>query len=145
MQQQIISFIAEFLSATNQTEAIEEYGLKQFELNVLDKRRTMLEKLVSLIRFSFSENPSKELAKKIRHFYDLYYLTKDEKCAKYLQSSKFQNDLSELLIHDQQEFDEPQGWANKSSQRFSTNKWLSYFVGKLAFNISKRTDAISVL
>ncbi|MDR0657766.1 MAG: nucleotidyl transferase AbiEii/AbiGii toxin family protein [Mediterranea sp.] len=114
VQQQIISFIAEFLSATNQTEAIEEYGLKQFDLNVLDKRRTMLEKLVSLIRFSFSENPSKELAKKIRHFYDLYYLTKDEKCAKYLQSSKFQNDLSELLIHDQQEFDEPQGWQTKA-------------------------------
>ncbi len=113
IQRQITSFIAEFLSVTNQTEAIQEYGLQQFELNILDKRRTMLEKLVSLIRFSFSENPSKELAKKIRHFYDLYYLTKDEECARYLQSSEFQNDLSELLIYDQQEFDEPQGWQTK--------------------------------
>ncbi len=113
VQRQITSFIAEFLSVTNQTEAIQEYGLQQFELNILDKRRTMLEKLVSLICFSFSENPSKELAKKIRHFYDLYYLTKDEECARYLQSSEFQNDLSELLIYDQQEFDEPQGWQTK--------------------------------
>ena len=113
IQRQITSFIAEFLSVTNQTEAIQEYGLQQFELNILDKRRTMLEKLVSLIRFSFSENPSKELAKKIRHFYDLYYLTKDEECARYLQSTEFQNDLSELLIYDQQEFDEPQGWQTK--------------------------------
>lgn len=67
----------------------------------------MLEKLVSLIRFSFAESPAKELATKIRHFYDLYYLTKDEECANYLQSTEFQNDLSELIIHDKQEFNEP--------------------------------------
>ncbi|GHT76152.1 hypothetical protein AGMMS50262_13560 [Bacteroidia bacterium] len=114
VEQKITSFIAEFLTATDQAEVIQEYGLQQFALNILDKRRTMLEKLVSLIRFSFAENPSKELAKKIRHFYDLYYLAKDEECAKYLQSSEFQNDLSELLVHDQQEFDEPQGWQTKT-------------------------------
>ena len=114
VKKEIISFVAEFLKANNQTEVIQEYGLQQFSLNILDKRRTMLEKLVSLIRFSFSENPSRELAKKIRHFYDLYYLANDEECAKYLQSSEFQKDLSELLIHDQQEFDEPQGWQTKT-------------------------------
>ena len=70
VQQEITSFIAEFLTATNQSEAIQEYGLQKFTLNILDKRRTMLEKLVSLIRFSFAENPSRELAKKILHFYD---------------------------------------------------------------------------
>ena len=114
VQQEITSFIAEFLTATNQTEAIQEYGLQEFALNILDKRRTMLEKLVSLIRFSYAENPSRELAKKIRHFYDLYYLAKDEECAEYLQSSEFKKDLSELLIHDRQEFDEPQGWQAKA-------------------------------
>jgi predicted nucleotidyltransferase component of viral defense system len=113
VQQKITSFIAEFLSVTNQSVSIQEYGLQQFSLNILDKRRTMLEKLVSLIRFSFAENASRELAKRIRHFYDLYYLAKDEECAKYLQSSEFQKDLSELLIHDQQEFEEPQNWQIK--------------------------------
>ncbi len=105
VQQKITSFIAEFLSATNQTEAIQEFGLQDFSLNILDKRRTMLEKFVSLLRFSFAENPKTELAKKIRHFYDLYYLANDENCAKYLQLPEFRNDLTELLIHDQQEFD----------------------------------------
>ena len=114
VQQKITSFIAEFLTATNQMEVIQEYGLQYFSLNILDKRRTMLEKLVSLIRFSFAENPSHELAKKIRHFYDLYYLANDEECVKYIQSPKFQKDLSELLAHDQQEFDEPQGWQTKT-------------------------------
>jgi predicted nucleotidyltransferase component of viral defense system len=114
VQQTITSFIAEFLSATNQTAAIQEFGLQHFSLNILDKRRTMLEKLVSLIRFSFSENLKTELAKKIRHFYDLYYLANDAKCFSYLQSADFQKDLSELLSHDQEEFDEPEGWQTKT-------------------------------
>jgi len=114
VQQEITSFIAEFLIATNQAKVIQEYGLQKFTLNILDKRRTMLEKLVSLLRFSFSENPSRELAMKIRHFYDLYYLSKDEECTKYLQSTEFQKDLLELIIHDQQEFDEPQDWQTKT-------------------------------
>ena len=114
VQQEITSFIAEFLTATNQAKVIQDYDLQQFSLNILDKRRTMLEKLVSLIRFSFAENPSKELAKKIRHFYDLYYLANDEECMQYLQSLEFQKDLSELLIHDQQEFEDPKGWQTKA-------------------------------
>ncbi len=117
-QQKIASFIADFLSETNQTEAVQEYGLDAFALHILDKRRTMLEKLVSLIRFSYAENPLRELAKKIRHFYDLYYLTKDKDCAEYLQSPKFKNDLAELIAYDQQEFDEPQGWQTKNITDF---------------------------
>lgn len=113
VQQEITSFIAEFLTATNQTEAVQDYGLNAFTLNILDKRRTMLEKLVSLIRFSYADNPTRELAKKIRHFYDLYYLTKDKDCTEYLQYPKFKNDLAELLAYDQGEFDEPQGWQTK--------------------------------
>ena len=73
----------------------------------------MLEKLVSLLRFSFAENPKKELASKIRHFYDLYYLANDQECVKLIQSVDFQKDLQELFLHDQQEFDEPTGWQTK--------------------------------
>ena len=47
-------------------------------------------------------------------FYDLYYLANDKECAEYLQSSEFKKDLSELLIHDQQEFDIPEGWQTKT-------------------------------
>jgi hypothetical protein len=99
---------------TNQSEAIEQYGLQSFSLNVLDKRRTMIEKLASLIRFSFSEKPSLAISSKIRHFYDLYYLTNDAKCAEYIQSPNFLSDLSGLITHDQLAFDEPIGWQTKT-------------------------------
>jgi hypothetical protein len=74
----------------------------------------MVEKLVSLFRFSFSEDVSKVIASKIRHFYDLYYLANDEECAEYITSDDFHKDVSDLLIHDQKAFDEPTDWQSKS-------------------------------
>jgi predicted nucleotidyltransferase component of viral defense system len=113
-KQQITSFVSDYLSTLNRTDLLEKYNLVPFPVNVLDKSRTMLEKIVSLLRFSFAENPRKELASKIRHFYDLYYLAKNEECAKYIQLVDFQKDLQELFTHDQQEFDEPTGWQSKT-------------------------------
>jgi len=114
VKQDVASFISDYLTTINRQDLIEEYELKPFSINVLDKRRTIAEKLVSLIRFSFEEDVLKAVSSKIRHFYDLYYLANDEECAKYLQSSEFQQDLSNLLINDQQEFDRPKGWQTKT-------------------------------
>jgi hypothetical protein len=114
IKQEIFSFMTDYFTAIDRQDMIEKYDLKPFSINVLDKKRTVIEKLVSLIRFSFEEDIQKSIAAKIRHFYDLYYLANDEECAKYLQSSEFQKDLSELLIHDKQEFDKPAGWQTKT-------------------------------
>jgi len=70
----------------------------------------MIEKLVSLIRFSFSENPIVAIASKIRHFYDLYFLTNDAQCAEYIQSADFKTDFAEIYVHDQKTFEEPGSW-----------------------------------
>jgi Ni2+-binding GTPase involved in maturation of urease and hydrogenase len=113
IKQEITSFITDYLIVINRKDLIEQYELKPFSINVLDKRRTIVEKLISLIRFSFEDDVIKALASKIRHFYDLYYLANDAECAKYIQSADFQKDLPELLIHDQQEFDKPAGWQTK--------------------------------
>jgi predicted nucleotidyltransferase component of viral defense system len=117
VKQKITSFIAEYLTATNQVIFVAEYGLQPFLLNVLDKRQTMIEKLVSLFRFSFAENPRRTLAAKIRHFYDLYYLANDAECAIYIQTANFQTDFAKLLEHDKQVFDTPAGWQNKEIEQ----------------------------
>lgn len=44
-------FLADFLQASGNGQLAEEYGLLPFEVNVLDKRRTLTEKLVSLLRW----------------------------------------------------------------------------------------------
>lgn len=110
----ITSFIEVFLDKTGNHDLITEHNLQPFEVNVLDKRRTMIEKLVSLIRFSFSENPVVAIASKIRHFYDLYFLANDPDCADYLSSSGFKKDFNELYVHDQGMFAEPANWLDKT-------------------------------
>ena len=103
-------FIAQFFHQTGNEALIEEYGLESFTLNVLDKRQTLTEKLVSLIRFSLSENYIYDVSAKIRHFYDLHYLLQDEECKDYIYSEQFQRDFKALLGHDRATFDNPEGW-----------------------------------
>lgn len=113
----ITSFIEIFLNKTGNHDLITEHYLQPFEVNVLDKRRTMIEKLVSLIRFSFSENPTVAIASKIRHFYDLYFLANDPECADYLSSPDFKKDFNELYAHDQEMFAEPASWVGKAANQ----------------------------
>lgn len=106
--------IGEFLETSNRQDLIKEYGLEPLHLNILDKRQTFIEKIVSLIRFSFSENPGDSLSEKIRHFYDTYYLFKDAECKFYFDSIDFIIDLTQLIKHDRKAFDEPIGWDKKT-------------------------------
>ena len=114
INKEISSFLTEYLVTIGRIDLIEQYNLKSFSINVLDKRRTTVEKLVSLFRFSFEADTIKSLSSKIRHFYDLYYLINDNECYDYIQSTAFQSDFQELFIHDQQQFSEPNGWCIKS-------------------------------
>ena len=114
VKQEISSFIGDYLTAINRQDLLEQYELNPFTINVLDKRRTMLEKLVSLLRFSFTEDILTALSGKIRHFYDLYYLLNSKECADYIQTSAFYGDLRELFTQDQTEFDIPKGWREKT-------------------------------
>lgn len=113
----ITSFIETFLNKTGNHDLITENNLQPFKVNVLDKRRTMIEKLISLIRFSFSENPVVAIASKIRHFYDLYFLANDQECADYLSSPDFKKDFNELYAHDQEMFAEPANWVGKTTNQ----------------------------
>lgn len=110
----IKSFVFDFLMQTGNEKYIDEYDLQPFEVNVLDKKQTLLEKLVSLIRFSFENNSVESVSKKIRHFYDIYFLLNDPECAEFAASDMFKKQFDDILQHDRQMFDEPFGWQNKS-------------------------------
>ena len=53
---QLQSFLTDFLQMTGNNALINEYQMHPFEVNVLDKRRTMTEKLVSLLRCSLAND-----------------------------------------------------------------------------------------
>ncbi len=109
----IQSMIGEYFQKLNQSDFIEKYNLDSFEVNVLSKEQTMIEKIVSLIRFSYYEKPIESISSKIRHFYDLYYLLKDEDVISYVNSNDFKIQFQKVIEHDKQQFDEPSGWSKK--------------------------------
>lgn len=114
---EIKSFITEFLEEIKALDLIRKYKLEAFRLNVLDKKQTLIEKIVSLIRFSFEEDVNKSIAEKIRHFYDIYYLLAEKQCSDYIESKRFREDFRELIVHDKNAFDEPKGWNEKDFKK----------------------------
>ncbi len=143
INKEMSSFLTEYLITIGRIDLIEQYKLKPFSVNVLDKRRTIVEKLVSLFRFSFEADTIKSLSSKIRHFYDLYYLINDDECSNYIQSADFRNDFQELFIHDQQQFSEPDGWCTKTVKDSPLLKNFSDIWLKLSPNYRKELTPLA--
>ncbi len=113
-EMEIKSFVTEFLEKAGREDIIEKFDLGAFSINVLDKRRTATEKLVSLVRYSLANDYIPELKAKIRHFYDLYFLWSDAEIRDYLSSTQFKEEFAALLGSDQSRFAEPEGWQTKT-------------------------------
>lgn len=122
-QRPVSSFIAQALQIKGHSQLIDSFGLQPFEINILDLRRTLCEKVASLLRFSFGDNPAMELGKKIRHFYDLHFLSQDNACQEYL-ATDFLSELQELVLHDKETFSTPAKWPNAD---ISTSPLLTAF------------------
>lgn len=110
----IQSMVFDFLMQTSNEKYIKQYHLQPFEVNVLSKEQTLLEKMVSLIRFSFKENTIESISEKIRHFYDLYYLMQNPECAEFVASDAFKKQFDAILSHDREMLEEPKDWQTKS-------------------------------
>jgi hypothetical protein len=109
----VSNFIREYLLKSGHHDIIEEFDLDSYQINVLDKRTTLTEKLVSIIRFSLSDNAITDLGAKIRHFYDLHYLCRDSECVAFIESKSFMDTFNQLLEHDRKLFELPIGWQNR--------------------------------
>ena len=106
-------FITEFMLLSGNDVFVEQFDMADIEIPVLDCRRTLTEKLVSLMRCSLADDYLPQMTAKIRHFYDLYYLLHDEACQAYIHSDEFHADFQSLLEHDRQSFSKPDGWQTR--------------------------------
>ena len=106
-------FITEFMLLSGNDVFVEQFDMADIEVPVLDCRRTLTEKLVSLMRCSLADDYLPQMTAKIRHFYDLYYLLHDEACQAYIHSDEFHTDFQSLLEHDRQSFSKPDGWQTR--------------------------------
>lgn len=109
----IVSFIGQMMLDNKQSDIATENGLLPFELLALEPIRTICEKIMSLVRFSYGENPMDNLKKKIRHTYDLHQLLKQNEFLRFFHSKAFDEMLLKVSNDDVASFK-------------NNNKWLNY-------------------
>lgn len=112
-KQEISSYIYEMMKEANQLELAKEYGMLPFEVQVLHVNRTICEKIMSLVRFSYGEDPLDDLKKKIRHTYDIHQLLQVPDVKKFFNSPNFDKMLVLVAQDDIESFK-------------SNNEWLAH-------------------
>lgn len=85
----ISSFVYDMMMENGQEKLVDKYGLHPFEARVLSPVRTLCEKIMSLVRFSYGENPIEGLKMKIRHAYDLHQLLCFDQFSSFFHSERF--------------------------------------------------------
>lgn len=106
----VSSFIYEMIINTGQEVLVTEYGLQPFEVKVLEPKRTLCEKIMSLVRFSYSEKPIEDLKAKIRHTYDLRQLLENKRLSDFFNSTAFDEMLLKVANDDVASFKNNNDW-----------------------------------
>lgn len=96
--QKLTSYIAEYLDKNYDTDSIVEFKLEPFEINVLNKTRTFVEKIFAVLDFTFEEDPFAKLSNGIRHIYDIRKLYDDEEIYLFFNSEAFNNLCNKVVV-----------------------------------------------
>ena len=112
-KRQIRTFITEMMEQNHQQEMIKEFCLEPFDVLVLNPKRTFCEKIMSLVRFSYTENPIQDLRSKIRHIYDLHQLLKNEEIITFFESSDFPEMLEKVRKDDVLSYKNNNNWLSQ--------------------------------
>ncbi len=108
--QTVYAYIYEMMCATGQQILAQQYDLLPFELLALDPKRTLCEKIMSIVRFSYTSNAIENLNNKIRHFYDLHQLLQNKELAEFFESEDFESMLLRVAKDDLISFKNNNAW-----------------------------------
>lgn len=97
---QIQTLIAETLPTLGRADFIPQFGLESFSVNVLSVRRTLIEKMLGIIKDSYNENPVARLSDRIRHLYDICLILRQDEYRDFVQSDEFMS-LCAICIADE--------------------------------------------
>ena len=83
------SLIAEALVKLEKPELIEQFSLEGFSINVLSIRRTLVEKLLGVVKDSYHEDPAARLSVRIRHLYDICLIMRKDDIQTFIGTDEF--------------------------------------------------------
>ncbi|WP_167852132.1 nucleotidyl transferase AbiEii/AbiGii toxin family protein [Hymenobacter elongatus] len=105
------AYAGQFLTQRGELRLVEQHGLAPFEVLVLALERTMVEKVLALVRAGYAPDPLAELQAKIRHTYDLHQLLQQPALQQFLASSAFETMLAEVRADDARNQEFQGDWA----------------------------------
>jgi hypothetical protein len=108
----VSTYIYDMMLTTSQNELVEKYGLIPFSVKVLDPKRTMCEKIMSLVRFSHTKKPILDLNNKIRHIYDIHKMLENAELNDFLASDNFETMILKVANDDTESFKNNNNWLN---------------------------------
>jgi len=106
----INTLIAEYVKDSGRLDLITQFGLEDFDVAVLSIERTFCEKVISLVRFSYDENPLEALSRKVRHIYDLHQLLLLPQIQEFLASPAFDAMLQQVGKDDNKAIPNDKEW-----------------------------------
>ena len=83
------SIVAEFLLEHGRSDLLEEFKLDGFYVNVLSVERTLVEKILAVVKDSYGENAVETLRNRIRHMYDICMILRIDEYRKFIQGMEF--------------------------------------------------------
>ena len=105
------SCIGQALAQLGQPGAVAEFGLAPFEVLTLALERTLVEKILALVRAGHAPDPLAELQAKIRHAYDLHQLLQQAGPRAFLAGADFAGLLAEARADDARNQEFQGDWA----------------------------------
>lgn len=99
-RRQITPIITEYLLAIGNEELITRFALNGFEVQTIDPKRTLCDKISRLTRLSYNDDFEMLIAKHIRDIYDIYRLLSVPEYADFIQSDDFTDALKRITDED---------------------------------------------
>lgn len=109
----VISFVGNMMLNNGQSDIATEMNLLPFDILVLEPTRTICEKIMSLVRFSYGEEPANDLKKKVRHTYDLHQLLQQKVFSDFFISSAFEEMLIKVANDDVVSYKNSNEWLKR--------------------------------
>ena len=108
----LCAYLSDMMIERGLQSLVEEWDLAPFEVNALRPERTLCEKIMSLVRFSYSEQPIDDLKLKIRHAYDVHKILDDAELKAFFESTDFELLLLSVANNDVVSYKNNNAWLS---------------------------------
>ena len=109
----IATLVYDFLSAAGREDLISEYQLEPFGILVLGVERTLCEKIMGLVRASYEKDPLAAQRSRVRHFYDVALIMRDQKFKDFVASREFLELVDEVRDTDRKVMPNAEAWTDR--------------------------------